>query len=269
MKVKKSILILTILSLIFAPLVVNGEGAENDHFLIHRSYIKGFQDGTFRPNDPITREQVLSVIDLHTYIAPPFAESIGPIVPDVSLDRWSYGAIESCIRNGMAQPLFEAPIYNEDGSMSVPLDQNIYPTKPITRGELVAILYAGKDKFFVESPEHIRNMKFNDISGHRFEKEIIDMANRGVINGYPDNTFRPDKEITRAEFVVIMNAFLGRCDAKKINEKINVFKDVYEKDWYYYDIIEAAVNHSYREIDATNVWIKPLTEEEVRQYIWW
>ena len=54
--------------------------------------------------------------------------------------------------------------------------------------------------------------QLNDINGHWAEGEIRDLVNKGIINGYEDSTFKPDNEITRAEFVSIINKALGLTD---------------------------------------------------------
>lgn len=262
-KVKRNILALVlILSFVLIPL---GATAETDLFEPgHTPYINGFEDGTFRPNDNITREQVMSVLAAKSIMSPPFAMSMGiSRIPDVPMDRWSYYSIEKCVKDRMVLALFNTSIVNEDGSMSFPLKEKIYPTRPITRGELLAVLFDSIDRFYTEGegfPDLFRSMEFIDISGHRFEKEIIDLANRGIINGYEDNTFKPDNNITRAEFVKVMNAFLNRCDTKQINDKTNRFSDISEKDWFYYDIIEASVHHSFNELNGKNIWIESLED---------
>jgi hypothetical protein len=45
---------------------------------------------------------------------------------------------------------------------------------------------------------------FKDISKHWAATSIVDMALRGVINGFPDGTFRPDETVTRAQFVKML-----------------------------------------------------------------
>lgn len=49
---------------------------------------------------------------------------------------------------------------------------------------------------------------FTDIQGHWAEEIINHLAGNGAVSGYPDGTFRPDRSITRAEFVSILNAVL-------------------------------------------------------------
>lgn len=58
-----------------------------------------------------------------------------------------------------------------------------------------------------EQPQ-IGEADFTDLKGHWAEASVREMVKRGAINGYPDNSFKPDNQITRAEFVsVIIKAF--------------------------------------------------------------
>lgn len=50
---------------------------------------------------------------------------------------------------------------------------------------------------------------FSDIESHWCEEKIIDFKESGFVDGYEDNTFRPDNEITRAEFCKIINSYMG------------------------------------------------------------
>jgi len=68
---------------------------------------------------------------------------------------------------------------------------------------------------------------FSDIIGHWSEKAIRQAAQSGIAAGYPDGTFKPNRTVTRAEFVVmLMNALkpktagaeLNFTDADKIGE---------------------------------------------------
>ena len=49
------------------------------------------------------------------------------------------------------------------------------------------------------------NPNLKDISGHWAKKEINQFISSGYVNGYEDETFRPDNSITRAEFVKIFS----------------------------------------------------------------
>ena len=53
------------------------------------------------------------------------------------------------------------------------------------------------------------NPNLKDISGHWAKKEINQFISSGYVNGYEDETFRPDNSITRAEFVKLVNKYFG------------------------------------------------------------
>ena len=73
--------------------------------------------------------------------------------------------------------------------------------------------------------------KVKDIDGHWAHKQISKFIEDSYANGYEDNTFRPDNQITRAEFVKLVNKYFG------FNDKgVSKFKDINQKNWYYNDV---------------------------------
>ncbi|WP_068675334.1 S-layer homology domain-containing protein [Oceanobacillus sp. Castelsardo] len=78
----------------------------------------------------------------------------------------------------------------------------------------------------------------NDIKGHYFEKDMQTLINKGLLTGYEDGTYRPNREVTRAEFTI----FLVRAlNIPKTKRSIS-FKDVKKGSWYYADIATASQN---------------------------
>ena len=77
----------------------------------------------------------------------------------------------------------------------------------------------------------IVELKFKDVKGHWAEDTVELFVKKGYINGYGDNTFRPNNSMTRAEFVKIVNKVFGYT--QKGTEQ---FTDVKEGDWFYTDI---------------------------------
>jgi len=47
-------------------------------------------------------------------------------------------------------------------------------------------------------------ISFSDISGHWAEEKIKQAVSSGIVGGYPDGTFAPDKTVTREEFAVML-----------------------------------------------------------------
>lgn len=72
-------------------------------------------------------------------------------------------------------------------------------------------------------------VSFSDLAGHWGEEYIMKWAEKGVINGYPDGTFQPNKEITRAEVCKVL-ALAYRLDT---DVEPTAFSDVEEGKWYY------------------------------------
>ena len=93
--------------------------------------------------------------------------------------------------------------------------------------------------------------KFSDIDDHWAASDIRKAAALGYINGYETGEYKPDKYISRAEAVVVINRRLGRDKVteesfKDYRSKINEFNDLSENAWYYCDVVESANDHDYK-----------------------
>jgi len=76
-------------------------------------------------------------------------------------------------------------------------------------------------------PEPEKETSFNDIKNHWGKDDIIKMTSSGILNGYEDGSFKPDKSITRAEFVKIVSTLLSLPEKSG-----NSFSDVDMNKWY-------------------------------------
>lgn len=70
-----------------------------------------------------------------------------------------------------------------------------------------------------------------DISTHWANKEISHFVEKGILNGYPDGTFKPQNFVTKAEIYKIINKVMGYTEVAEVN-----FLDVKEADWFYQDV---------------------------------
>ena len=164
--------------------------------------------------------------------------------PDVALADWFNNAIATLSNGGIISGY-------PDGTF----DPNGY----ITRAEFAVIAarfldmdYQGEDLF-------------PDIDGHWAQDYINQAAEDGFIEGYPDGTFGPDKYITRAEAVTLVNRTLDRHpDPDHFLEDMLVWPDNLDTEqWYYADMQEATNSHEYQvKKDAQGneyeVWTKVL-----------
>ena len=74
---------------------------------------------------------------------------------------------------------------------------------------------------------------FSDIADYSGKSDIMRLTSLGVINGYPDGTFKPNGDITRAEFAKIAVCMAGLQEvAPGMEGMVGPFKDVKVGDWY-------------------------------------
>lgn len=105
-------------------------------------------------------------------------------------------------------------------------DKTVKPNESITRAEFVTIL----SRIFDVS--EVKPVDLRDIGNHWASQAIKQFAAAGVISGYGDGTFQPDKPISREEIIVIIARMVNMDHAKKDSSKGN-FTDVgssYAKD---------------------------------------
>ena len=76
--------------------------------------------------------------------------------------------------------------------------------------------------------------ELTDIKGHWSQQYVEYGVDAGYINGYPDSTFKPDKAVTRSEFVKMVNSALGITRMAEIS-----FFDIEKSDWFYDDVRKA------------------------------
>ena len=99
----------------------------------------------------------------------------------------------------------------------------------------------------------------SDIKGHWAEATIKSFVDKGFIDGYEDNTFKPNNGMKRAEFVKLVNKVFGYTQ-----EGTEEFTDVNKDDWFYTDICigikEGYIKGKSKDIFAPN---DNITREEV------
>ena len=196
---------------------------EDDHY----RYLIGYEDGTIRPNNSITREEVTAIF--YRLLTEEARTKYGTKVhsfPDVPIDIWSLGEIGTMANLGVIRG-------RGDGFF--------YPKEAITRAEFVAI--ATRFDVLIENPTH----GFSDIAGHWAEDYIASAYQIGWVDGYEDGTFRPDDLITRSEVAKLINRVLKRrVDQVGLMTSIAPkWSDLPVEHWGYYELMEATTSHDY------------------------
>lgn len=209
----------------------------------HVAYIMGYPDGNVRPEGEITRAEACTIFfRLLTKESRDYYFSRTNDYTDVSRTDWFNNAISTLSNAGIVTG------YN---------DGTFRPDQPITRGEMAKIIanfarLGGATK------------SFTDLSGHWAKSYVELAAGNGWIAGYPDGTFGPDKKITRAETVTMINRVLERVPAKEsrlLSRSIMLtFPDNEPGEWYYIAIQEASNSHTYQrsayETAGDEMWLR-------------
>lgn len=71
----------------------------------------------------------------------------------------------------------------------------------------------------------------SDVGNHWAKEQVSYLTEKGIISGYPDNTFKPQNDVTRAEFYRIINGVIGYTELAEIN-----YSDVKKGEWYYDEV---------------------------------
>lgn len=163
---------------------ITNHWAKNEiDLLAKEAVIQGYEDGTFRPNNPVTVSEFLKMV-----------VSMGDYKLETIGNRWPDWYIQTTIKNNLI---------NEDEFENY----NVY----ITRYEAAKIL--GK---YIDLTEVSKARKsFKDLD--RKEEEIIlKLVRLNVVDGYTDNTFKSQNSITRAEACkIIINSYKAKQELLK------------------------------------------------------
>lgn len=193
----------------------------------HLPYIAGYEDGSFRPENNVTRSETAVMIYRLLNQTQNTAESQGTAwrFSDTPPGTWYDTAIRTLTSEGIVNGY-------EDGSFR--------PGHMVTRAEFVAMAM----RFSGASP-HGTGRQFEDVPQTHWAAGYIQAAaDAGMISGYLDGTFRPDQYITRAEAVTVLNRVSGRTECTVVNYDL-IFSDVPANHWAYQEIMLASNIHSH------------------------
>lgn len=200
----------------------------------HYAYIIGYPDGDVHPQGNITRAEVATIFFrlLRDPVRTQYWSQTNDY-PDVAFNKWYNNAISTLSNMGII--------------CGYP-DGTFRPDAPITRAELTKIA-AG----FFSDPRVAATYdgRFSDVHGAEwYISYLMTALEEGLIEGYPDGSFRPNRPITRAETCTIVNRTLGRKPEKDHllpeSDMINWPDNINRNIWYYAQMQEATNSHDYR-----------------------
>lgn len=219
---------------------------KTDHF----AYVIGYPDGTVHPNGQITRAEVATIFfRLLRDEVRDGAFTTSNSYSDVAYGKWYNNPISTMSALGIITGY-------PDGTFK--------PNKPITRAEFAAIAAR------FDETQSGKSATFSDVIGHWAAKEIGIAYYNDWIKGYPDGTFKPDQNITRAEAMTLINRVLERKPESPADLLTNMNKWTDNMDtskWYYLDVQEATNSHGYtRKTFNYELWRQMLPDPDWSRY---
>mgnify|MGYP003018211244 CR=1 FL=1 len=200
----------------------------SDHF----AYVQGYPDGTVKPTGNITRAETAAILFR--------------LMDEGS--RKTYYSTKSGFRDVATGSWYNTYVATLNNAGVITDSSNGYfrPNEAITRAELAAMLAN-----FTETAGAANY--FNDVSARYWAANAIAIcAKLGWITGYPDGSFRPDRNVTRAELMAMINRATGRApkSADAFLPGMKTWSDNTADKWYYLDVQEATNSHSYTVKDS-------------------
>ncbi len=206
----------------------------------HSAYMQGDGD-TFRPDDRLTRAEAAMIfarLMANENNEPIFKTDTAYecTFKDVDPNAWYSGAV------GFMQQF---------GILSGYDDGTFRPNYQVTRAEFATMAYLASQATEKSAAQ------FSDVDTQHWANGYIGYAKeKGWVSGYEDGTFKPNALVTRAEVAKMVNSILGRVpDPSYIQSSIKEkFSDISPKHWAYYEIMEAAIGHSYHKNNNREIW---------------
>lgn len=149
--------------------------------------IGGYSDGTFKPNNPITRAEFCKILTTslgHNKV-------VGSAFDD-TITHWSKDNINTLVKLGIIEKSEYGNTYE--------------PDKNITRVEIAKMIVraAGLNDKAIAMTEQNTGFKDNSSIKSSDSGFVILAKDNELIGGYPDNTFKPQANATRAEASVMI-----------------------------------------------------------------
>ena len=212
----------------------------------HKAYIFGYDDGTFRPDNNMSRAEAAAIFA--RLISEQKVEKISgkSNFNDVSKNEWYSDYIGYLSKYGIIKGYSNSTFRPDDN---------------VSRAEFVAMTVRF-NSLFNDVKKGSYTVKYTDVATNYWAYSDVAYAKHaGWLNGYADGSFKGDNAITRAEVVTVVNRATGRkADEGYITKNVSIlnkFTDIRNNSmWYYTDVMEAANTHLANSANNTETWVK-------------
>jgi hypothetical protein len=163
-------------------------------FLKERGVLRGYEDGTVKPSESLTRAQAASMLVREFNLRANQSDYPEPTFKDISTDYYAYQDIKAIAGSGLMRG-------NEEGRFD--------PNGRLTRAQMAVILTRAY-KLTGTSPQA---PAFKDVTdGYWAYSSIEALALNGIAGGYGDGTFGPGDQVTRAQFAVFLERAIKKYE---------------------------------------------------------
>ena len=167
--------------LVFSDVKVDNWAKKHIEYLYEIKYISGYDDGTFRPDQSVSREEFLKMLLNAASVDTTDAETT---FGDITADDWCYSVVAAAERDG---------IINGDNG-------NFGKGRSITREDMCTMVARAAEKYNIKlNVQYSADLfdDYNNISDYA-QESVTKLQTAGIINGMGDGTFAPKGEVTRA-----------------------------------------------------------------------
>lgn len=172
---------------------------------INSVFINGYPDGTFLPENVMTRAEAITVVSKIAGLTTVSELPETTLFTDLKPDDWYAANVK----------------YLESLDVLSFWGTTLDASKGITRGEFVKLI-----SNMIKQNDGEASV-FTDVTeSHPYYNEITNAAKAGLVTGYPDGTFLPDNTLKRSEIVTILNRLTERKIITANTSKIAKFSDI-------------------------------------------
>lgn len=154
-------------------------------YVAEAGLMKGYPDGSFRPDAPISRGEVYTLLARQRGLS---GGTPSALPAGWTQDHWAAANGAALVQAGILVPAEEPGGGDWDA--------------PITRASLARLLVRLQGR---KEPQRGVNLAFGDIQGRADAAWISTAVAMGLMSGFPDGTFGPDQSFTRAQTATVMH----------------------------------------------------------------
>lgn len=171
------------------------------HEMRDMGIISGYADNTFKPSEPINRQNGAALLTRYTPMKYTGSAKF-PTLSDVTKNNGNYTVLVE---------------FQKLGIYDVKSNGKVYPTLAMTRGEMAKSIAVA----FNLKTTPTKKSSFKDVkASNEYSPYIEALKKAGITSGYEDGTFKADTSLSRAHFAVFMHRAINKV-GKPVQEKPN------------------------------------------------